>query len=109
MAADRKSAVLTIDVNDSLPASEAEKNDKSFTETSTMVDFDDVLVSKLAARAKDQDNPLDKADALRKVVYRHISKKNMATAFASASETARAQSGDCSEHGVLLAAMLRSQ
>ena len=109
MSADGKSAVLTIDIKTPQAASEAEITDKAFTETSTMVDFDDPLVSKLAARAKGESDAMAKALALRKIVYRHISKKGMATAFASASETARTQTGDCSEHGVLLAAMLRSQ
>merc|ERR1712226_102981 len=32
----------------------------------------------------------------------------MGTGFASASETARSKTGDCTEHGVLLAALLRA-
>ena len=48
-----------------------------------------------------------RAEALRRAVNRHVNHKNLSTAFASASETVRARSGDCSEHAVLLAAALR--
>lgn len=108
VSADGKTAILTIDINDPLPASEAEKINDEFTRPSTMVDYNDALVTKLAERANDEADALTKADALRKIVNKHISKKNMATAFASASETARTRTGDCSEHGVLLAALLRA-
>ena len=49
-----------------------------------------------------------KAEALRSAVNRHIHSKGLSTAFATASETVRSQSGDCSEHAVLLAATLRA-
>lgn len=109
MSEDKKSAVLTIDIDDSLAASESEKVNDEFTKSSSMVDFSDELVAKLAARADEQTDPMKKAEALRAVVYKHISKKGMSTAFATASETARTRTGDCSEHGVLLAALLRAE
>ena len=49
-----------------------------------------------------------KAESLRSAVNRHISSKGLSTAFASASETIRSRKGDCSEHAVLLAAVLRA-
>jgi transglutaminase-like putative cysteine protease len=48
------------------------------------------------------------ADTLRTLVARHISSKNLGSAFASASEAAISRSGDCTEHAVLLAALLRA-
>ena len=45
-------------------------------------------------------------EALRDLVHTHISGKHLSTAYASASETARTGSGDCTEHAVLLAAVL---
>jgi hypothetical protein len=109
MSDDHKSAILTIDINDELAASEADKTNEEFTRPSTMVDFDDALVTKLSKAARNQTDAMTKAEALRKVVNTRISKKEMGTVFASASETARTQTGDCSEHGVLLAALLRAQ
>jgi transglutaminase-like putative cysteine protease len=50
----------------------------------------------------------ERAEALRRFVFRHIRTKDLGRAFATASETARSGEGDCSEHGVLLAAMLRA-
>ncbi len=108
MSADHKTAVLTIDIDDPLAASESEKNDEEFTKPSSMVDFNDALVGKLADRAKEEPDAMKKAEALRAIVNKHISKKGMSTAFATASETARTRTGDCSEHGVLLAALLRA-
>ncbi|MHC4949166.1 MAG: transglutaminase-like domain-containing protein [Planctomycetota bacterium] len=79
-------------------------------EPSAMVDADDAIVRRLAARAvrRAGDAPRDRAEAMRRFVHRHISRKGLATAFATASETARTRAGDCSEHAVLLCAMLRA-
>jgi len=41
-------------------------------------------------------------------VYGFIKKKSLGVGFASATETARSREGDCSEHGVLLCALLRA-
>ena len=46
---------------------------------------------------------------LRDLVHSHISSKHLSTAYASASETARTGSGDCTEHAVLLAALLKAR
>lgn len=45
---------------------------------------------------------------LERFVFEHIKDKNMATGFASAAEVFENQCGDCSEHGVLLAAVCRA-
>lgn len=62
--------------------------------------------------ARSADRPgrsdLERARALRSAVHRHIVRKDLATAFATAGETVRSRSGDCSEHAVLLAAALRA-
>ena len=44
---------------------------------------------------------------LREFVSREIANKDLSVGFATASEVIRTKQGDCSEHGVLLAAMLR--
>jgi len=108
---DGTSATLVIDVNDNLAATAAEVADASYLASSAMVDAGDPLIGKLAARAvRDAGtDALSRADALRAAVHRHVSGKGLDTAFATASETARTRSGDCSEHAVLLCAMLRAQ
>ncbi|MCA9291552.1 MAG: transglutaminase domain-containing protein, partial [Phycisphaerales bacterium] len=104
--------VLTVDVNDMQRASGEDEANEAYRESSAMANTEDPQIVKLAARgvrkAKD-DSPLAKAEALRAFVHRYINKKDLGTAFASASETAQTRSGDCSEHGVLLCALLRAQ
>jgi len=51
----------------------------------------------------------DRAEALRAFVMRFIVHKDLASAFAGASAVAQSKAGDCSEHAVLLAALLRAQ
>lgn len=51
--------------------------------------------------------PFALADRLRKFVTGYIKSKDLNVGFASAGEVARNREGDCSEHGVLLAALGR--
>jgi transglutaminase-like putative cysteine protease len=48
------------------------------------------------------------AEVLRRHVGRHLDRKHLSTVLATASETARSHAGDCTEHAVLLAALLRA-
>lgn len=82
------------------------------TSSSAMIAADDEVVLELVRKAT-ADLPADasaaqRAEAARAFVNGWIHRKGLATAFASASETARTRKGDCSEHAVLLSAMLRS-
>ena len=52
-------------------------------------------------------SPMDRAFKLRRFVNHEIKRKDLSVGFATASEVIRTKQGDCSEHGVLLAAMLR--
>ena len=51
---------------------------------------------------------VEKAMALRRFVSDHVVEKDLSVGFATASEVARTGQGDCTEHAVLLAAMLRA-
>ena len=107
---------VIVDVN-SPPkeASEAELADDAYRSPTAMVDSDDDEIKKLTksitqhlpagAGAKDM---LTRAQALRSGARRHIRHSTLATGFASASETVRSQEGDCTEHAMLLAALLRA-
>ena len=53
-------------------------------------------------------DPWDKAVRIERWVATNMKNKNFATAFAPASEVARNLSGDCTEHGVLTAALCRA-
>ncbi len=99
---------VTVDMNNPVPAGDTDR--QLFLASTTYADADDELIQELTAQALASagDAPRVQAEALRRFVFTYISDKNLGTAFATASETARSSKGDCSEHGVLLAAMLRA-
>ena len=107
---DSDGVILTINIDDNLAAEAGDADNDDFLEPSMIIDSSDPLVKKYARRyaRRAGKNVFDRAEALRTFVHKHISKKGLATAFASASETVRMRTGDCSEHGVLLAALLRA-
>lgn len=70
---------------------------------------DEAIISFAKLGAGHRVSDVDRAEALRRAVNRHINLKNLSTAFASASETVRKKTGDCTEHAVLLVAALRAQ
>ena len=102
---------VRVDADAGSKATEAEAADPRFARASVVCDSSDPEVVALAARALAgaADAPIAKADALRAAVYRHLSRKNLASGFATASECVRSGAGDCTEHSVLLCALLRSQ
>lgn len=77
---------------------------------SAMADSDDPLIAELtrdALRGVEDVKPA-RAEVLRRFVGRHVNAKSLGVGFGSASEVARTREGDCTEHAVLLAAMLRA-
>lgn len=103
---------VTVDVAAPGAASAEEIADARFRDASPMVDSADERIQKLTVQAlkgagKDA-TPRQQATALRAFVERYIKHKGLASAFASASEVALSKSGDCSEHAILLAALLRA-
>jgi len=71
---------------------------------------DDPKVKELAAKAAgDETDPARIARRMERYVYEKLGKKNFSTNMASAAEVARTMDGDCTEHAMLLAAMLRAK
>jgi len=111
-----KSGRLTIDLSRRSLAAEGDAKDPRYTDCTTMITCSDEGVKSLIDLAfpktdKAADIPKSKtarAEALRKMVYQYISKKSLDVGFASAAEVAATRNGDCSEHGVLLCAVLRA-
>lgn len=92
-------------------ATPEEMANDAYRRATPFLDTGDPRVRALAERAlrgKESSTQREKAGAMRAFVREYISEKDLSTAFASASEIARNPSGDCSEHAVLLAALLRS-
>ncbi len=95
------------------PAEKGDAENPAYTASSAMITSGDDRVKALTARAlgkfmDDRIPAMLKAETLRVFVHEHINKKTLDVGFAAASEVARTGQGDCTEHGVLLAAMLRS-
>jgi len=79
-----------------------------FTESNLMINTEDQELINLAKRAAGgETDPWKLGDKLRRFVSDYIDDKTLSVGFATASETCRRKEGDCSEHGVLLAALGR--
>jgi transglutaminase-like putative cysteine protease len=75
-----------------------------------LVQSDDPLVVKLAAAgAGHATEPWEVATKLETFVQEKVDERSLSSVFASAAEVARDGHGDCTEHGVLLAALLRAR
>jgi hypothetical protein len=75
-----------------------------------MITSDDPRVISLARQAVGgATDPWAKTQAITLWVAKHITEKNFETTFAPADEVARNLAGDCTEHGVLTAAMCRAE
>lgn len=81
-----------------------------YTGPTPFIQSDDARVKQYVADAvKSEENPWKQATLMERYVQQNLKKKNFSTALASAAEVARNMEGDCTEHAVLLAAMLRAQ
>lgn len=107
---DARSGRVTVDVLDPLPADETDQKNPDFVGSSSLIDAADPAIAMMArAAVKDAgDKPAAKAEAIRRFVHDSISTKDLDIGFASATEVARTHEGDCTEHAVLLAAVLRA-
>lgn len=106
--AGQASAVVTIDLSGDQP--EGDEPTADARGSSVLIDPKDEAVLKLVADALGDDRAPTLANArkIEKYVADHIDAKDLSVGMASASEVARMKQGDCTEHAVLLAAMLRA-
>ena len=108
---DDRTARVIVDLSEPVaPGDDLPK--KEHRTASAVLNSDDPKIKELVETALKKQpanlSDLDKAQVLREFVYRYIRKKDLSVGFAHASEVARTRQGDCTEHGVLLAAMLRA-
>ncbi len=79
-----------------------------FLAASSFLDCEDEEIRRLAIEgAGELESHTEIAIAMEKFVHDRLTAKNFSTGLARASEVARTLAGDCTEHAVLLAAMLR--
>lgn len=108
---DDNEVVIRVILDDPLPANPGEAAQADYRAASSFINADDPHIRRLAERAANLADAPDLralAEAMRRFVHRFIVDKSLDEAFASAATTARSRAGDCSEHAVLLAAMLRA-
>ena len=108
---DARTQRVEVDVMRGSAPAAGDATDERWLRATELLDFKSEPVRGLLAKAKlpkDGDAYRD-AEALRRLVFRHLRRKDLSTAFGSASEAARTQGGDCTEHAVLLAALLRAK
>ena len=105
---DGRSVRVTLDLATAGAAEPGDEARPEFREASVMIDGDDPEIRALVPLEADAEPKAALAVRLRGVAHRHITTKSLDVGFATASEAARTRQGDCTEHAVLLAAMLRA-
>ncbi len=85
------------------------KERQRYLAASSVVNYKDPAVAKLVKQAAgNEKDPGKLAERLCRFVGRYVKSKNLSVGFATASEVARSKEGDCTEHGILLAALGRA-
>lgn len=83
-----------------------------YLQASTYFDFTAPEIRQLHQRARGERgkeaSAAERAEGLRRLVNRHLEEKNLDSILATAGEAASSRSGDCTEHAVLLTALLRA-
>ncbi len=107
-------AMVTVDLDVTTDAEEDKqptKPDERYLQSTTLMNHRDAklvaMVGKATARLGDDATLLERGEVLRRYVNQVVHQKDLSVGFATASEVARTGQGDCSEHAVLLGALLR--
>ncbi|HTF57384.1 MAG TPA: transglutaminase-like domain-containing protein [Planctomycetota bacterium] len=110
VARDAKSVTLRIVAPPpGTPAAQPVEDQSLFLKSSPAVQSDDPEIVDQSRRVVGEEkDPYLRASALAGWVNKHIDKKSMDVAAASAKEVLKDRTGDCSEHAVLLTALLRA-
>ncbi len=93
----------------SLPRIEGEVGtvDNSYLKASQFLECETPILVSLAEKVEAGDSVIQTSARLERFVRKYVSDKNFSTAMATAAEVAESKAGDCTEHAVLLAALLR--
>lgn len=91
------------------PGQSAATPDARYTAANSVLQSDDARIQAMAREARGAaTKPSEVAIALERYVHQAVTKKDFSQAFATAAEVAESREGDCTEHAVLLAALLRA-
>lgn len=107
---------VTVELGSSPPVGAVDRAE--YLRSTAYLGHDDPLLRELVVQALQQEgaapraratepNETERAQALRRFVAGYVSDKDLDTVLGTAAEVAATRSGDCTEHSVLLAALLR--
>lgn len=100
--------VVSLDVPDYV--AKGKSIHREFLESNNFIQADDSNVIQHARKAASGSISAPRiAKSMESYVFKKLTKKNFSTAMATAAEVAKNLQGDCTEHSVLLAAMLRAK
>jgi hypothetical protein len=93
-----------------MPASEAAPPAEAYLAATTFATTGDAEIVKLANNvAPAEATPAEIAVGCEQAVHKWLTRKNLSSNLATASEVVRSREGDCTEHAVLLTALLRAR
>lgn len=104
-------AEVSIDLDRQPPAEPLSDKEKAlYLRPTTFLQHEDSTLRGLHGRLAEglPEAPGQRAEFLRRFVERYLEEKNLDSVLATASEAASSKAGDCTEHSVLLAALLRA-
>ncbi len=109
---DRHTAVVTVSLDDPVLTGD-DLAGEIHLRASSMLNHEDPEVRRLVKKALNSGSKTwteaEKSERMRQFVRDYVKTKDLSVGFGSASEVARTAQGDCTEHAVLLAAMLRAE
>lgn len=108
---DARTLRVRVDTGRGSAPAQGDASDLRWLRATEVIDVNHPAVQALLERLRIGEGlaPLKQAEAMRAGVERHLASKNFGSAFASAGQAAESRSGDCTEHAVLLAALLRAR
>jgi len=107
---DDRTATITVSPAHAAAANKDDQPSDADLASNGLIQSDDPLIVKLAAGiAPGEKNATRLAQAIEKFVFTTIDEKTFTQVFATAAEVAKSREGDCTEHGVLLAALARAR
>lgn len=101
---------VTVDLDGSILETLAPDDRAIALRATSLINGDEECIRRLVATALENvgAGELERARALRRAAHEHMEHLGLAVGFAGSAEVCRDRAGDCTEHAVLLAAMLRS-
>lgn len=108
---DPASTRVSVNLDDPVDVEPGQIDPQEYLNATSAVNWKDEMILDLSAKAIEgvADDPRVQSFKMVQFVSEYINDKSLDVGFANASEVCRTREGDCSEHAVLLAALLRAR